>query len=194
MSVVPELKGLQLLDALKDEIKAKAGKLFTSVEDYGGQFDEDEIGAKSFNAPAAFTACLGWRKVPKSGGYLTGRYVWELRLAVFIVTKEKTREARMRAAMARAEVVSRLVNGWDQPACAGKAEGVMAENLYNRKLDKQGLALWMVAWWQEAEFPKVLPELHDLVEVDMETHAVTSVPAPPEPPAGPAITHELEME
>ncbi|MEZ7785023.1 DUF1834 family protein, partial [Cupriavidus gilardii] len=97
MSVVPELKGLQLLDALKDEIKAKAGKLFTAVGDYGGQFDEDEIGAKSFNAPAAFTACLGWRKASRSS-YLTGRYVWELRLAVFIVTKDKTREARMRAA------------------------------------------------------------------------------------------------
>ncbi|MCT9014615.1 DUF1834 family protein [Cupriavidus gilardii] len=189
-----ELKSLELLDTLKDEIRAKAGKLFDTIEDYGGQFDEDEVSAKSFNAPAAFTACLGWRKVLKSGTYLSGRYVWELRLAVFIVTKEKTREARMRAAMSRAEVVSRLVNGWAQPECTGKPEGVMAENLYNRKLDKQGLALWMVAWWQEAEFPKALPELRDLVAVDIETNAVTSVPAPPDPPPGPATTHQLEME
>jgi phage gp37-like protein len=189
-----DLKTLELLDALKAEIKTKAGALFKTVEDYGGQFDEDEIASKSFTAPAAFTTCLGWRKGPNRGQYLAGQHVWEARIAVFIATKHASRPERMREAMARAEIVSRLVQAWARPACTGKPEGVMAENLYTRKLDKQGLALWMVAWWQEAEFRAEL-QLTDLTSVEITTHAVTNVPADPPPvDAGPDTKHQLEME
>lgn len=42
----------------------------------------------------------------------------------------------------------------------------MAENLYNRKLDAKGLTVWMVAWWQEAEFEGV-PATADLPELEV---------------------------
>jgi len=196
--IATDAKVIELLDALKAEIKAKTGKLFLSVEDYGGQFDEDEIDAKSFTAPAAFTACLGWRKVPK-GTYLSGKYVWEARIAVFIVTKGASRPQRGRDALIRADAVTRIVTAWSQPQCIGRPEAVMAENLYSRKLDKKGLALWMVGWWQEVEFehgmPIVAPEdMPELSQVVIESTAATQVPAPPEPPAGPEVQHTLSKE
>ncbi|WP_175682535.1 phage protein Gp37 [Burkholderia cenocepacia] len=158
------LMSTAILDAMKDEIRARMGSQFKTVEDYGGQFDEEEVPSKSFVAPAAFTTCLGWRKSPASGKYLGSKYVWEARFAVFIVTKSATRPQRMRDAMVRAEVLSRVFQSWVYPQCTGRPEGLMAENLYNRKLDAKGLTVWMVAWWQEAEFegvptPADLPEL-----------------------------------
>lgn len=88
------LMSTAILDAMKDEIRARMGSQFKTVEDYGGQFDEEEVSSKSFVAPAAFTTCLGWRKSPASGKYLGSKYVWEARFAVFIVTKSATRPQR----------------------------------------------------------------------------------------------------
>lgn len=187
------LKSVEILDSVKAEIRARMGMMFKTIEDYGGEFGDEEIGAKSFVAPAAFTTCLGWRKAAK-GTYVGGKFVWEARFAVFIVTKHSERAERMREAMVRAEMVSRVLQAWSQPECAGRPEGLMAENLYNRKLDAKGLAVWMVAWWQEAEFngmpsPDELPAL-DLIGVTSDP--TVSVQEPPGELRDLTVEHEIK--
>ncbi|ARL38542.1 hypothetical protein BOC49_07060 [Burkholderia pseudomallei] len=171
-----------LLNALNDELRAKSGKLFKTVELYGGQFDAEEVSAHSFVAPAAFTTCLGWRRLPKAGQYIT-RNAWLARCAVFVVTKDGNRVVRASAAMQRAELVSRILANWDRPPCTGKADNVVAENMYSRKFDVKGLAVWMVSWWQEVEFEGLLnpDDLPDLVGVEVHTTPTTHPPDPPPP-------------
>ncbi len=188
----------RLLDAIKDRIKQRTGKLFVQVEDYGGEFSAEEIDHKSFTAPAAFVSCLGWQKVPQ-GKYLGGKHIWRGRIAIFVATKDAKRDARMRNAMLRADVLTTLFSDWqpDKHAniCAGKAENISAENLYSRNVDKKGLALWMVDWWQEIEMaPPVLP-LPDLEKVALHSTAQTSVDAALNPaPTEITVTHQLEMK
>lgn len=171
-----------LLNALNVELRAKAGKLFKTVDLYGGQFDAEEVPAHSFVAPAALTACLGWRRLPKTGQYI-GKNAWLARCAVFVVTKDSNRVARAASAMQRAELVSRILANWDRPPCTGKADNVVAENMYSRKFDAKGLAVWMVGWWQEIEFDGLLrpDELPDLVTVEVHTTPTTRPPDPPPP-------------
>lgn len=187
------LKSVEILDSVKAEIRARMGSMFKTIEDYGGDFGDEEIGAKSFVSPAAFTTCLGWRKAAK-GSYVGGKFVWEARFAVFIVTKHSERAERMREAMVRAEMVSRVLQAWSQPPCVGRPEGLMAENLYNRKLDTKGLALWMVAWWQEAEFngtpsPDEIPAM-DAVGITSEP--TVSVQDPPREMPDLTVEHEIK--
>ncbi|MEB2508931.1 hypothetical protein SB379_00795 [Burkholderia multivorans] len=186
-------KSLLLLDAFDVELGVRAGKLFKTIEIYGGQFDAEEVGSVSFVAPAAFSTFLGWRKLPKSGQYIGGRHAWYARLAVFVVTKHASRVERMRAAILRAEVVSRVLSEWDRPACFGRPENVVAENMYSRKFDAKSLAVWMVSWWQEVEFDGLLnpDELPDLVGVDVHTTPTTR---PPDPTPAPASIPNVQIE
>ncbi|AIV75343.1 hypothetical protein X994_4414 [Burkholderia pseudomallei] len=184
---------LALLDAVNAELRAKAGKLFKTIEAYGGQFDTEEVNAKSFTAPAAFTAFLGWRHLPKAGQYIA-RNAWSARLAVFVVTKDVNRVERAQAAVYRAEVVSRILTSWNRPPCTGKADHVVAENMYSRKLDAKGLAVWMIGWWQEVEFASLLnpDDLPDLVGVEVHTTPTTRPPDPPPPEPGPDVQFEIK--
>jgi hypothetical protein len=184
----------QLLKEVKAHIKAEALGLFKQIEDYGGEFSEDEINAKSFNAPAAFVACLGWRKA-KSGNVLAGKKIWRTRIAIFVVTKNTKREVRMTEAMQRAEVLSTIFEGWRPvEVCTSNPDGIDAENLYSRAVDKAGLALWMVGWWQEIEMKKgQRPEMPDLEKVEIESVARTMVDAAAPSSPETAITHKLEM-
>ncbi|QKM51023.1 hypothetical protein B7760_05088 [Burkholderia glumae] len=144
-----------LLNALNVVLREKAGKLFKTIDLYGGQLDAEEVPAHSFVAPAAFTTCLGWRRLPKAGQYI-GKNAWLAKCAVFVVTNDGNRVVRAAAAMQRAELVSRILSNWDRPPCTGKADNVVAESIYSRKFDARGLAVWMVGWWQEIEFDGLL--------------------------------------
>ena len=94
---------------------------------------------------------------------MTGRHARSVRLAAFVVCKNaKDREARMAEAMALAEQLAVLLRQWspmvqEPSASAFAALGVTAvglsaepscENLYNRAVDEQGQALWLVDWYQ----------------------------------------------
>ncbi|WP_176042678.1 hypothetical protein [Burkholderia stabilis] len=189
-----KVMSVALLEAINAELIDKAGKLFKTVEVYGGQFDAEEVNAHSFVAPAAFTACLGWRRLPKSGQYI-GKNAWYARCAVFVVTKDANRVKRALAATHRAELVSRILASWDRPPCIGKADNVVAENMYGRKFDTKGLAVWMVGWWQEIEFDGLLQpdELPDLVAVEVHT-APTTRPPDPLPPTESIPNVQIDIE
>ncbi|WP_211452619.1 phage protein Gp37 [Collimonas antrihumi] len=184
----------RLLDAIKDRITQHTAALFKQVEDYGGQFSAEEMDFKSFTAPAAFVSCLGWQKVDR-GNYLGGKHIWRGRMAIFIATKDVKRDSRMREAMLRADVLTSLFSDWKPDMCAGKTENIGAENLYSRSIDKKGLALWMVDWWQEIEMkPPVLPR-PDLETIAVHSTASTNADSALDPaPKEITVTHELEMK
>lgn len=186
----------KLLDEIKQHIRANTAKLFVTVEDYGGEFSSDEIDVKSFNAPAVFVASLGWRKVDK-GTWLGGKNIWRERIALFVATKHSSRDKRMRDAMERTEVLTALFQNWRAVVCSGPPEDITAENLYNRAVDKKGMALWMVGWWQEVEFSKQqqpnAPALPDMKQVEISTTARTHVPEQPETLNDVNVSHNLEM-
>ena len=141
---------------------------------------------------------------------MTGRHARSVRLAAFVVCKNaKAREARMAEAMALAEQLAVLLRQWspmvqEPSASAFAALGVTAvglsaepscENLYNRAVDEQGQALWLVDWYQDVKGaiplgparPAVPYELlPDLTRVDIEdttqvAHGPVSVELPQTP-------------
>lgn len=133
-----------------------------TVQKYAGEFSSAEMKNLSYNCPAILLTVLGWKK-PEAGMHLTGRHARCVRLAAFVVTKSaKDRQARMSEAMALSEQLSVLLRQWapmvqEPSASALTALGVTAggledeascENLYNRAVDEQGQALWLVDWYQ----------------------------------------------
>lgn len=133
-----------------------------TVQKYAGEFSSAEMKNLSYNCPAILLTVLGWKK-PEAGMHLTGRHARCVRLAAFVVTKSaKDRQARMSEAMALSEALSVLLRQWapmvqEPSASALSALGVTAggledeascENLYNRAVDEQGQALWLVDWYQ----------------------------------------------
>ena len=133
-----------------------------TVQKYAGEFSSAEMKNLSYTCPAILLTVLGWKK-PEAGMHLTGRHARCVRLAAFVVTKSaKDRQARMAEAMALSESLSVLLRQWapmvqEPSASALSALGVTAggledeascENLYNRAVDEQGQALWLVDWYQ----------------------------------------------
>ena len=165
-----------LIEEIKEHIREQ--RLFMSVDDYAGEFASDDIEAKSFTSPAALVSCLGWQKIDR-GEYIAGRNTWRVRIAIFVVTKNPKRERRFSDAMHRAERLTAVFRGWYAKVHSGQPVGITAENLHSRPIDKKGLALWMVSWWQEVEFSKMpcgtIPSLPDFKNAEFVTKAQTSV-------------------
>ena len=155
-----------LLDQAVDFVRASFTKQQAlTVRRYAGEFNGAEMKRVSYACPAILLTVLGWQKTD-AGSRLTGRHARKARLAAFVVCKNaKDRESRMAEAMALAEDVSVLMRQWapmaQEPyASALSALGVTAsglddepscENLYNRAVDEQGQALWLVDWYQDVK-------------------------------------------
>lgn len=189
-----------------------------TVRQYAGEFSAAEMKNVSYTCPAILLTVLGWKK-PEAGHRLTGRHAKNHRLVAFVVCKNgKSREARMAEAMQLAEALSVVLRQWapmtQEPyASALNALGVTVlglddeptgENLYNRAVDEQGQALWMVDWYQCAKGviplgptrPAVpydqLPVLTSVVIED--TVHVNQVPAVAPPvEAVPAVTEKIDF-
>ncbi|MFI5447581.1 hypothetical protein [Polaromonas sp. UC242_47] len=160
------MSGVLLLEQAVAYVRASFTKAqVKDVRAYAGEFSTAEMKNVSYNCPAILISLLGWKK-PDEGGRLTGRHAKNHRMVAFVVTKNaKSREARMTEAMRLAEDLSVLLRQWapmaQQPyASAIQAQGVTivglddeptCENLYNRAVDEQGQALWMVDWYQCAK-------------------------------------------
>lgn len=162
-----------------------------TLEPYGGEFGAEDFSKISFNCPAVFLTVLGWQPVApgSSGTRLVGRNVRNVRLAAFVAFKHAKREARMLGAMNLADRVSAALTRWRpgtgaQPySLAPLDEDASCENLYGQKVDKAGMALWLVDWHQAA-----MPapgtswaDLADLLHVEItDTTRQGEIPAAPD--------------
>lgn len=179
---IPEgMTSTMLLDQLIDYLKTQTGKAFVTIDEYAGEFNSTEIGRLGFNSPAVLVTLLGW-KPPVASSRLGGPRAARARVAAFIVTKDgKGRVSRMRAAAERAELICGLLPAWRPTGCINAVSGIEAQNLYSAAVDKGGLSLWSVTWWQDIQWrydPPALSDLTDLQEIDIASIAHTSVPAP----------------
>jgi phage gp37-like protein len=161
-----------LLEATLCHIRA----LFTraelaTVEAYGGQFGGEEIDKLSYNCPVVLVTVLGWS--PETHGTrLSGKHVRNVRMAAFVATKHAKRELRMQQAMQIADKLAMGLRLW-QPAgtpletIAPLEADPECENLYGRAIDKVGQALWLVRWEQCVRPAVPLPQLYELLHIDV---------------------------
>jgi hypothetical protein len=124
-----------------------------------------------------------------------------VRLAAFMAYKHANRELRLQGAALLAEQVCVLLRTWRPddtglPVQIGPLEAEpMAENMYSRAIDKHGQALWLVSWEQCVKPIAPLPELFDLLSIDIEDltrQGDTPEPAPPAPGTL-VVTEEIEF-
>lgn len=142
-----------------------------TVEAYGGEFSGEEIDKLSYNCPAVLVTVLGWSPATDSRR-LSGKHVRRVRMAAFVVTKHAKREARMAQAMLMADMLATGLRLW-QPATAlpvtiaALEDAPECENLYGRAIDRAGQALWLVRW-EQCEAPTVpLPQMWELLRIDV---------------------------
>lgn len=194
---------------LLDQVLAYVRSQFTkaeaaTVQAYGGEFSGAEVPKLSFNCPAIFVTVLG--SVPGSGVRLAGKHARKVRMAAFVCFKHPERTQRMRGAMVLAEKLAMVLREWSPMqnfagdpvlSIAELEEEATTENLYGPVTDKQGLALWLVGWEQAVKPARPVPQLYDLLAVEI-TDLVQPgvVPAPEDANAGPAgvVTHEINFQ
>ncbi|MEY4427641.1 MAG: hypothetical protein RLZZ182_330, partial [Pseudomonadota bacterium] len=138
---------------LMGAVKAFVREQFTAqqvltVDYYGGEFSAEEVAFSGQPVPAVLIAGLGWTP-PRGNERMVGNTVRVCHMAAFVVTKDGGRAERMLAAQALAEQLDLALTMWRPADQAGPLEvvgpepGVRAENVYNRKIDAKGLALWL---------------------------------------------------
>lgn len=181
-----------LLNAAVDYIRAQYTRAeVAEVRPYGGEFSGAELQHTSYNCPAILVTVLGWKPEPQSRR-LGGRDVRGVRMAAFVVCKHAKQAQRMAQAMTLAERLCLDLKAWtplqlDLPMAIGPLEQEpVAENLYGRAIDAKGQALWLVGWEQCVKPTVPLPQLYDLlaIEIDDITHQGTApVPSPAPAPA-----------
>lgn len=190
-----------LLQAAVDLIRDHFTKQeVATVDRYGGEFNAAEVERLSFASPAVLVTVLGWRP-PTERSRLRGRHARAVRLAAFVVSKKAARSERMAEAMTLASRLGVLLRTWVPRATlpihvAALQDAPSAENLYTAAIDKQGLALWLVDWWQDAEpKPGDGAELFDLVRVDIhDTTHQGAAPAPVPGPTGLVVTEQVDFK
>ncbi len=170
-----------------------------TVEAYGGEFSGEEIDKLSYNCPAVLVTVLGWN-AETNGTRLSGKHVRNVRMAAFVATKHAKRPLRMAQAMQIADKLAAGLRLW-QPSTtlpltiAPLEEDAECENLYGRAIDKAGQALWLVRWQQCVRPDLPLPQLYELLHIDV--HDTTRqgsegapVAAPQTPNSAPLVVTE----
>lgn len=153
-------------------------------EIYGGRFDAGELERVSLKAPAAMAGCLAIASAREDGD---GATLFDFRLAAVVAGRRQSRgepaggqaarlAARLAFELAREQAAPDGSDLWAL-ACfsaeeiragrgsrdLGEPREVAAANLYSRKLDQDGVALWAVTWMQKfraiaSDFDLPLPE------------------------------------
>lgn len=188
-----------LMGASKDFIR----QVFTTnevvdVDYYGGEFSSDDVALTGFKAPAVLVAGLGWTR-PRGHERMNGKGTRVCHMAAFIVTKDGTRSERMLQAQRLAEMLDVSLVTWVPANQEGAAIEVAApedeircENVYNKKIDAKGLALWLVTWRQCIKPMIPLPQLYDLLAIDIvSTNKMPFVADEPASDAPVPVTHEV---
>lgn len=144
-----------------------------SVDYYGGEFSGDEVAVSGFKAPAILIAGLGWTR-PRGTERLLGKGTRVCHMAAFVVTNLNSRSDRMLEAQRLAEMLDLLLVTWTPTNEAGAAvevaapeEDIRCENIYNKKLDKVGMGVWLVTWRQCIRPRVALPQMFDLLGIDI---------------------------
>ena len=144
-----------------------------TVDYYGGEFSGDEVVVTGFKAPAILIAGLGWKR-PRGGERMAGKGVRVCHMAAFVVTSENNRVDRMLSAQRLAERLDLALTTWtpeNGPGAvlevAAPEDDVSCENVYGRKVDAKGLALWLVTWRQCVRPLIPLPQLYELLGIDI---------------------------
>lgn len=194
-----------LLQAVQDYLRAQFTRQeVQTLEPYGGQFGAEDLRKVGFTCPAVFLTVLGWKPVgPGQGHRLVGRNVRDVRMAAFVACKHAKREARLIAAMNLADRVSQALTSWrpatgDQPYTLAPLDvDASCENLFGKKVDDAGLALWLVDWNQAVTpNPGVSwADLADLTRIEI-TDMTQEGDVPAEPDGGgaaPTVTEEVDF-
>ncbi len=157
---------------------------------YGGEFGHAEVPQTEFAAPALLVSALAMS-------------LKAAKLNVFVVTKNATREGRALECVQLTERVLGLIEAWrpkcppqlddaantalNMPgpsACIGRIDlpSVMAQNLFERNVDKYKLAIWALSWTHavcpmpaHTYNPAALP---DFTAINARSAMQTSVPKP----------------
>lgn len=187
---------IQYLDA-----QLKADRVKVAI--YGGELNAQEINASAVACPGVLVTCLGWVP-PPPGADMAGSKARCAQMAAFVVANNTQRTERMTAAMTLAERVERLLKAWSPQdneffdVAAPELPSLRAENLYSHRVDKVGLALWLVGWRQCASDKLLSAEqdarLVDWLAVDISSTATAAGPDEPAAGEGPAVTHELDFK
>lgn len=195
---------------LLDQVLAYVRSQFTkaeaaTVQAYGGEFGGAEVPKISFHCPAIFVTVLGSIS-GRDGVRQAGKHARKVRLAAFVCFKHAERTQRMRGALVLAEKLAMVLREWSPMQgfdgvpvlnIAALEEEATTENLYGPVIDKQGMALWLVGWEQAVKPARPVPQLYDLLAVEI-TDLVQPgvVPAPADTNTGPAgvVTHEINFQ
>lgn len=139
-------------EAIQHHVKKDNVVKQRSVFIHAGKFTYAELCQRSFNAPALFLTCLGWKDAREEDqAALSGsELVIESRLAIGIVTSHaKGVEARNAQAQALAQSLSLLLNkndwGLDN---ALTTKGLRAEGLFVPAAEEDNHTMWLVSWHQ----------------------------------------------
>jgi hypothetical protein len=191
-----------LMSKVKDWLRSEfTATEVVDVQYYGGEFSAEEVQAVSYPTPCIMLAGLGWYP-PRGKERMSGSRVRVVRLAAFVVTGQGSRTERMLSAQALAEKLDLKLHAWAPSSVPGDAvevaavepDSVRCENVYNRRIDAKGQALWLVTWHQ-CVMPLVPPaQIYDLLSVDI--HSTNTLPfeAAPSPSEQPiAVTHEIDF-
>lgn len=172
-----------------------------TVDYYGGEFSGDEVVVTGFKAPAILIAGLGWKR-PRGGERMAGRGARVCHMAAFVVTSENNRIDRMLSAQRLAERLDLALTTWtpgNEPEAvlevAAPEDDVRCENVYGRKVDAKGLALWLVTWRQCVRPLVPLPQLYDLLGIDITS--TNKLPFQAEEPGSDdpvPVTHEIKFQ
>jgi hypothetical protein len=136
---------VQLREDIKLKVKTEC-KGFADVDIHDGRFDEAELKRWAVRTPAVRIGILG---IPEMS-YDTGQLAAEVEWGAFIVTKDSATLKRGAAALVMVEALLGVVTPeqrWGDTA-AHAPKDIKAANLYQGKLDQQGVAIWAVTWRQ----------------------------------------------
>lgn len=172
-----------------------------TVDYYGGEFSGDEVVVTGFKAPAILIAGLGWKR-PRGGERMAGKGARVCHMAAFVVTSENNRVDRMLSAQRLAERLDLALTTWtpeNEPEAvlevAAPEDDVRCENFYGRKVDAKGLALWLVTWRQCVRAQVPLPQLYELLGIDItSTNKLPFVAQQPESDLPVPVTHEINFQ
>lgn len=190
----------QLADAAISYLRAQLPRsMVADLRAYGGEFNAAEADATSYVCPAVLVTSLGWRPEHESRR-LAGRDVRSARLAAFVAFKHARRDERLRGAALLAEALCVQLRAW-RPDSTGLPieigtleEEPRAENMYSRAMDAKGQALWLVTWEQCFKSITPLPQLYDLLAieiVDLVRQGATPEPAPAPAPTPLQVTEDI---